>query len=124
MAEADATLRGLREALEQRRAEGRQPALLRAYADLGRAYLAADRVDEAESALRTAIAQARIWGDPVELGLPLIDLGRAQCSLERRDRALLAFTEAAGCLSDRHAEGHAAASVELRALGRVPGGAR
>jgi len=124
MVGSDETIAARRAALEARRAEGRQPGILRAYADLGRAYLAADRVAEAESALRTAIAQARIWGDPVETGLGLLELGRAQRRLERPDRALMAFTEAAGCLGGRHEEGHAAAASELQALGSAPGGAR
>lgn len=114
----------LRVALETSRAAGRQPGLLRAYRDLGRAYLAAARLDEAESALRTAIAQARIHGDDLETGLGLLELGRAQRGLDRADRALLAYTEAAGCLAGRDPVALAAASAELCALGSAPGGAR
>ena len=114
----------LRSALASARADGRQPNLLRAYRSLGQGYLAAARVDEGESALRTAIAQARIHGDPLELGLGLLELGRAQCTLGRPDRALLAYTEAAGCLRELDPEAHQVASDELRALTSAPGGAR
>lgn len=121
---AQASIEDLRLVLETRRAEGRQPGLLCAYRQLGCAYLAAGRLDEAESALRTAIAQARIHGDDLETGLGLLELGRAQRRLERSDRALLAYTEAAGCLVGRDAAALAAATEEVRTLGSVPGGAR
>ena len=123
-ASIEASIQDLRLALEVRRAGGRQPGLLRAYRQLGCAYLAADRLDEAESALRTAIAQARIHGDDLETGLGLLELGRAQHRLERADRALLAYTEAAGCLAGLDPAALAAATAEVRTLGSVPGGAR
>jgi tetratricopeptide (TPR) repeat protein len=114
----------LRVGLEARRTEGRQPGLLRAYRQLGCAYLAEERLDEAESALRTAIAQARIHGDPLEIGQGLLELGRAQRGLGRADRALLAYTEAAGCLAGLDSAALAAATAGLQSLGSVPGGAR
>jgi tetratricopeptide (TPR) repeat protein len=118
------TVEAAREALAAARAGARQPDLLRAYRRLGRCYLATGRVDEAESALRTAIAQARIHGDRREVGLGLLELGHAQRELGRADRALLAFTEAAGCLKGLDPAAWAAAGHALQALTSAPGGAR
>ncbi len=114
----------LREARESWRARGRQPELLRAYAAIGRQHLAAGELDEAESAARTSIQQARVWSDPLELGRSLLLLGQILARTPRTDRALLAFTEASGCLSGRDDSAYAEAADELRRLQRVQGGAR
>lgn len=120
----DEALARLREAREARRGEARQPGLLRSYAALGRCHLAAGQLDEAESAARTAIQQARVFGDPRELGLGLLLLGRVLARTPRSDRALLAFTEAVSCLRGRDEGAEAEAAEALRAVTRVPGGAR
>jgi len=117
-------LAALRAAVESARATRGQPHLLRAYRALGEGYLAADRIDEAESALRTSIQQARIWNDSADLGLSLFALGRVLMKTQRRDRALLALTEAVGALAGNDETAAQAATEAIRALGRVPGGAR
>jgi len=120
----DARPEALRTALEARRAEGRQPALLAAYRRLGEAYVSAGRPHEGESALRTSIQQARVHGNPAELGAGLLALGRALLVLGQRDRALLAYTEASQCWADVDESSRRQAEQALRALGSVPGGAR
>jgi tetratricopeptide (TPR) repeat protein len=119
-----ASLEDLRAALESARATRGQPDLLRAYRALGEGYLAAEQLDEAESAFRTSVQQARIWNDARDLGLALLGLGRTLVKTGRTDRALLAFTEAVGSLHGVDAEATEAAAAEVRALRDVPGGAR
>ena len=119
-----ADLERLRTALEAARATRAQPALLRAYADLGAGYLAAGRLGEAESAWRTAVAQARICAGPEDLGRALLGLARTLARTPRTDRALLHYTEAVACLQGRDEARAAEARAELAGLGRVPGGAR
>ena len=117
-------IEALREHVEKARAARRQPELLRAYAALGAGYLAAGRLDEAESAWRTAIQQARVMGDPTDLGRALLGLARTLARTERTDRALLHYTEAIHCLAACDEAAREAAASEMAALGRVPGGAR
>ena len=114
----------LRARVAAARASRRQPALLRAYADLAAGYHALGRTDEAESAWRTSIQQARVAGDAVDLGRALLGLARTLARTPRTDRALLHFTEAIACLAERDEGTRAQAITEMRALGRVPGGAR
>ena len=120
----DADIQALRGAVEAARAGPGQPRLLRAYRALGEGYLAAGRLDEAESALRTSVQQARIWDDAVDLGLSLLGLGRVLARTPRTDRALLAFTEAVGALRGKDEDAAAAATRALTALSDVPGDAR
>ncbi len=117
-------LDALRAALAAARAAHRQPGLLQAYRALGDGYLAAARIDAAESAYRTSAAQARIWNDPAEVGRSLLGLGRTLGRTERTDRALLAYTEAVSSLTGRDEALAEIARAELQALREVPGGAR
>ncbi len=124
--DASQTIVDLRAALEAARAGRLQPALLRAYAALAAAYLAAGDLSPAESAWRTAVAQARISAGPLDLGRGLLGLARTLARTPRTDRALLHYTEAIACLQGLP-EGQAEAAearTEVAQLGSVPGGAR